>query len=329
MRDDRTWALIRQAHQGDKAARDTLFEENIGLIWSVVKRFRNRGVEMDDLFQIGSIGLLKAVDHFNLDYKVKFSTYAVPLIAGEIKRFLRDDGMIRVSRSLKEISYKAYTVRERLEKELGREPTVEEIAAASGVLRGDNLVLLDKYAISQRLCKELPYITEVRVNRKFPDTLLVEVTETKAVASIQGAGGYWLINSGGESGGKLLEMVEAEAAKDYLQLIGLEAVEPAIGKRLELTEGSPVSRERLAALLGAMEDREMFARADNLDFTGPEELILNYDGRFRVEIFYDADFDFKLHCLLEVVARLEPNERGTIRMTLQDDNKAHFIPSAG
>ena len=73
----------------------------------------------------------------------------------------------------------------------------------------------------------------------------------------------------------------------------------------------------------------MFARADNLDFTGPEELILNYDGRFRVEIFYDADFDFKLHCLLEVVARLEPNERGTIRMTLQDDNKAHFIPSAG
>ena len=130
MRDDRTWALIRQAHQGDKAARDTLFEENIGLIWSVVKRFRNRGVEMDDLFQIGSIGLLKAVDHFNLDYKVKFSTYAVPLIAGEIKRFLRDDGMIRVSRSLKEISYKAYTVRERLEKELGREPTVEEIAAA-------------------------------------------------------------------------------------------------------------------------------------------------------------------------------------------------------
>ena len=107
MRDDRTWALIRQAHQGDKAARDTLFEENIGLIWSVVKRFRNRGVEMDDLFQIGSIGLLKAVDHFNLDYKVKFSTYAVPLIAGEIKRFLRDDGMIRVSRSLKEISYNA------------------------------------------------------------------------------------------------------------------------------------------------------------------------------------------------------------------------------
>ncbi len=133
MKEDRTLALIGQAHQGDKAARDTLFEENIGLIWSVVKRFRNRGVDMDDLFQIGSIGLLKAVDHFNLDFEVRFSTYAVPMIAGEIKRFLRDDGMIRVSRSLKEVSYKAYAVRERLEKELRREPTVEEIAAAAGV----------------------------------------------------------------------------------------------------------------------------------------------------------------------------------------------------
>ena len=133
MKEDRTLALIGQAHQGDKAARDTLFEENIGLIWSVVKRFRNRGVDMDDLFQIGSIGLLKAVDHFNLDFEVRFSTNAVPMIAGEIKRFLRDDGMIRVSRSLKEVSYKAYAVRERLEKELRREPTVEEIAAAAGV----------------------------------------------------------------------------------------------------------------------------------------------------------------------------------------------------
>ena len=133
MKEDRTLALIGQAHQGDKAARDTLFEENIGLIWSVVKRFRNRGVDMDDLFQIGSIGLLKAVDHFDLDFEVRFSTYAVPMIAGEIKRFLRDDGMIRVSRSLKEVSYKAYAVRERLEKELRREPTVEEIAAAAGV----------------------------------------------------------------------------------------------------------------------------------------------------------------------------------------------------
>ena len=111
---EHTLALIARAHQGDKEARDTIFEENIGLIWSIVKRFQNRGVELEDLFQIGSIGLLKAVDKFDLSYDVKFSTYAVPMISGEIKRFLRDDGMIKVSRSLKEVCYKAYLAREKL-----------------------------------------------------------------------------------------------------------------------------------------------------------------------------------------------------------------------
>ncbi len=153
MKEDRTLVLIGRAQNGDKTARDTLFEENIGLIWSVVKRFKNRGVEMEDLFQIGSIGLLKAVDHFNLDYEVKFSTYAVPMIAGEIKRFLRDDGMIRVSRSLKEISYKAYAVRERLEKELNREPTVEEIAQAAGASVEDLLMATEAAAEIESLQK--------------------------------------------------------------------------------------------------------------------------------------------------------------------------------
>ena len=99
---DRTLVLIGRAHQGDKAARDLLFEENTGLIYSVAKRFLGRGVEMEDLFQIGSIGLLKAVDKFDMSYDVKFSTYAVPMIIGEIKRYLRDDGILKVSRSLKE-----------------------------------------------------------------------------------------------------------------------------------------------------------------------------------------------------------------------------------
>ncbi|MCB5712207.1 SigF/SigG family RNA polymerase sporulation sigma factor [Lactonifactor longoviformis] len=125
---DHILALIGRAHQGDKEARDTLVEENIGLVWSIVKRFGNRGVEMEDLFQIGSIGLLKAIDKFDTSFDVKFSTYAVPMIAGEIKRFLRDDGMIKVSRSMKEISYKAYVTREELERSTGREPTLLEIA---------------------------------------------------------------------------------------------------------------------------------------------------------------------------------------------------------
>ena len=125
---DHTIALIRRAHEGDENARAQLVEENTGLIWCVVKRFYGRGTEAEDLFQIGSIGLLKAIDKFDLGYDVKFSTYAVPMISGEIKRFLRDDGMIKVSRTLKELSYKIFQTREKLLDLLGREPTIEELA---------------------------------------------------------------------------------------------------------------------------------------------------------------------------------------------------------
>lgn len=96
-----TKELIEMAHGGDKAAREKLIVENMGLIWSIVKRFAGRGYEQEDLFQIGSIGLIKAVDKFDTSFDVQFSTYAVPMISGEIKRFLRDDGMIKVSRSIK------------------------------------------------------------------------------------------------------------------------------------------------------------------------------------------------------------------------------------
>lgn len=125
---DHTIALIKRSHEGDKEAREQLVEENVGLIWCVVKRFYGRGIDAEDLFQIGSIGLLKAIDKFDLSYDVKFSTYAVPMISGEIKRFLRDDGMIKVSRSLKELSYKIFQTRETLIGKLGREPTMEELS---------------------------------------------------------------------------------------------------------------------------------------------------------------------------------------------------------
>ena len=120
--------MIKKSHDGDKEAREQLVEENIGLIWCVVKRFHGRGAEAEDLFQIGSIGLLKAIDKFDLSYDVKFSTYAVPMISGEIRRFLRDDGMIKVSRSLKELAYKSFQAREELMGILGREPTLDELA---------------------------------------------------------------------------------------------------------------------------------------------------------------------------------------------------------
>lgn len=130
---DRTMELIRKAHEGDKEARDQLVTENMGLVWSIVRRFTGRGHEMEDLFQIGSIGLIKAIDKFDLSFEVKFSTYAVPMITGEIKRFLRDDGMIKVSRSLKETAMKAKGAKESLGVRLGREPTLEEIAVEVGV----------------------------------------------------------------------------------------------------------------------------------------------------------------------------------------------------
>lgn len=125
---DHTIALIQKAHEGDKEAREQLVKENVGLIWCVVKRFYGRGTDPEDLFQIGSIGLLKAIDKFDLSYDVRFSTYAVPMISGEIKRFLRDDGMIKVSRSLKELAYKILQARESLTDRFGREPTIEELS---------------------------------------------------------------------------------------------------------------------------------------------------------------------------------------------------------
>nr|WP_294668141.1 SigF/SigG family RNA polymerase sporulation sigma factor [uncultured Blautia sp.] len=127
---DHTLALIGRIHQGDKEARDTLFAENIGLVYSVTRRFLGRGVELEDLFQIGSIGLLKAIDNFNPDFQVKFSTYAVPMIIGEIKRFLRDDGILKVSRSIKENQYKVCKIREEMEHRLGREPDMRELSEA-------------------------------------------------------------------------------------------------------------------------------------------------------------------------------------------------------
>lgn len=130
---DETMRLIEMAHNGDKEARDRLVTDNFGLVWSIVRRFTGRGYDPEDLFQIGSIGLMKAIDKFDLSYDVKFSTYAVPMITGEIKRFLRDDGMIKVSRSIKEMGLKVKNVREELVYRLGREPTVEEIAGEIGV----------------------------------------------------------------------------------------------------------------------------------------------------------------------------------------------------
>ena len=129
----RTEELIRQAQKGSKAAAETLVSENSGLIWSVSRRFQGRGTEMDDLYQLGCLGFLKAVEGFDPDFGTQFSTYAVPKIAGEIRRFLRDDGAVKVSRGLKEQSAQIKAVRSRLTGVFGREPTIQEISRQTGL----------------------------------------------------------------------------------------------------------------------------------------------------------------------------------------------------
>ena len=168
---DRTTTLIEKSHQGDEEARAQLVQENAGLVWCVVKRFLHRGAEAEDLFQIGNIGLLKAIDKFDMSYDVKFSTYAVPMISGEIKRFLRDDGMIKVSRSLKELAYKSCACRERLQEAWGREPTITEIASELKVETEELLMAMDASSEIESLHKPIYQKEgqELRLMDKLPE----------------------------------------------------------------------------------------------------------------------------------------------------------------
>ena len=140
---DRTIELIKLAKEGDRKAREQVATENLGLVWSVVRRFAGRGHELEDLYQIGCIGLMKCIDKFDPTYDVKFSTYAVPMIMGEVKRFLRDDGMVKVSRSLKETAYKVYSTREQMMNERGIEPTLEELASSLEIEKEDIVLALE------------------------------------------------------------------------------------------------------------------------------------------------------------------------------------------
>ncbi len=130
---DRNLGLLEAYRNGDAQARDKLCQENMGLVWNVVKKFSSQGVDSEDLAQTGIIGLLKAIDNFDVSFDVKFSTYAVPMIIGEIRRFLRDDGPIKVSRTLKSQAYLGYRAREELSAEFGREPTLLEISEKCGI----------------------------------------------------------------------------------------------------------------------------------------------------------------------------------------------------
>ena len=135
--------LIEKSQAGDKGAREVLIEKNLGLVHHIVRRFAGRGYDLEDLFQIGTIGLMKAIDKFDLQMDVKFSTYAVPMIAGEIKRFLRDDGIVKVSRTIKENGLKVRMARQRLQAQLNREPTLQEIGQEAGLSREEIVLAME------------------------------------------------------------------------------------------------------------------------------------------------------------------------------------------
>ena len=143
LKSSETQALLLRAKAGDAQAREELIAGNLRLVLSVIQRFSNRGENADDLFQVGCIGLIKAIDNFNTDLDVKFSTYGVPMIVGEIRRYLRDNSAIRVSRSMRDTAYKVMQARERLMAQSQREPTVEQLAAELGIPREDVVFAMD------------------------------------------------------------------------------------------------------------------------------------------------------------------------------------------
>lgn len=143
LKEDKKVELLKKTRSGDINARDELINGNLKLVLSVIQRFTNRGEPLDDLFQVGCIGLIKAIDNFDVDLGVRFSTYAVPMIIGEVRRYLRDNNAIRVSRSLRDTAYKAIQAREKLSNELDREPTIEEISDELQIKKEDVVISLE------------------------------------------------------------------------------------------------------------------------------------------------------------------------------------------
>ena len=150
--------LLTRAHSGDREARERMVEGNLRLVLSVVQRFAQRGENLDDLFQVGCIGLIKAIDNFDPAQPVRFSTYGVPMILGEIRRFLRDNNALRVSRSLRDTAYRAMQAREQLEKQLNRTPTMDEIAQSAGLSRREVTAALE--SVMEPLSLEEPVFTD-------------------------------------------------------------------------------------------------------------------------------------------------------------------------
>ena len=192
LKNEETMALIRQAQSGDQTAKEAAVMGNLRLVLSVVQRFSNRGEPMDDLFQVGVIGLLKAIDNFDTDQPVKFSTYGVPMIIGEIRRYLRDGSRVKISRSTRDNAYRALTAKEKLIALYQREPTMDEIAKEVGLPREEVIFALD--AISDPVSLYEPVFQEggdsicvmdqVRDERSTDDSWLDQIAMKQAMADL-------------------------------------------------------------------------------------------------------------------------------------------------
>lgn len=192
LKNDETRALLERARQGDSNARDRLIGGNLRLVLSVIQKFTNRGENVDDLFQVGCIGLIKAIDNFDINQGVRFSTYGVPMIAGEIRRYLRDNSALRVSRSMRDTAYRALQAREKLTAETGRNPTPEEIANAIGAKREEVVFALDAitdpvslsepvYADSGESASVMDQISDTNES---PDSWLERLALTDAISAL-------------------------------------------------------------------------------------------------------------------------------------------------
>ncbi len=205
---DEVSVLIAKSQAGDKEAREVLIENNLGLVHHIVRRFLNRGCEAEDLFQIGSIGLMKAIDKFDLSYDVKFSTYAVPMIAGEIKRFLRDDGLVKVSRTLKENGWKVRQAADRLAHQLGREATLLEISEETGLNAEDIVMAMEAGAEVESIYKSVYQ----------SDGSEIYLVDQVVGETVQGIGRTC---AGGSSGSSYTEDMEKEKVLNHMLLTQL------------------------------------------------------------------------------------------------------------
>ncbi len=196
--------------------------------------------------------------------------------------------------------------------------TDQEIAESGGIHVGDNLFLINKFSVAEEITQKLPYISSVRISRKLPDTLCIQVEENGALCAVEAEGSQWLLSSSG----KLVE--KADAAADVTKITGLTPVDPEAGKALQVDAEQAGVKETLLTLLAALNSREALNRCQEIHLEDGSSITLRFDGRFDVILSWDADFGYKLDCLLAVVdTKLEENEKGTIDLTRKE---VRFIP---